>query len=220
MPSDSDGMLRTHPLLIAFVSAYMIGFTAYALSQGNSEFVFYAAVMVVLIAGAGAVHARAGFSPLVLWLLAVWGLLHMAGGNVPIPARLAPDWTVPEGKAPWTVLYNLRPAVWLPKYDQVVHAFGFFTATLASFEALRAAIVGRERAGEFRPGAGVAFACFLMGMGLGALNEVVEFVATRLMDTNVGGYVNTGWDLVSNMAGAGVAAVLVLVNGSTNRVRP
>jgi len=43
-------------------------------------------------------------------------------------------------------------------------------------------------------------------MGLGALNEVVEFAATRLMPrTNVGGYENTGWDLVSNLAGCLIA---------------
>lgn len=41
------------------------------------------------------------------------------------------------------------------------------------------------------------------------MNEVVEFAATRLMDTNVGGYVNTGWDLVSNMIGATAVAVAI-----------
>jgi len=36
---------------------------------------------------------------------------------------------------------------------------------------------------------------------------VVEFAATLAMpETNVGGYVNTGWDLVSNMTGATLAA--------------
>ena len=48
------------------------------------------------------------------------------------------------------------------------------------------------------------------GMGLGALNEVVEFVATRIAETNVGGYVNTGWDLVYNALGASLAAVIIL----------
>jgi hypothetical protein len=44
-------------------------------------------------------------------------------------------------------------------------------------------------------------------MGFGALNEVVEFIATRFMETNVGDYENTGWDLVANLAGAAIAAV-------------
>jgi len=39
-------------------------------------------------------------------------------------------------------------------------------------------------------------------------DKVVKFAATRLMpQTTVGGYVNTGWDLMSNLAGATTAAV-------------
>jgi hypothetical protein len=48
------------------------------------------------------------------------------------------------------------------------------------------------------------------GMGLGALNEVVEFAATLLVpETNVGGYLNTGWDLVANATGATAAVILI-----------
>jgi len=47
-------------------------------------------------------------------------------------------------------------------------------------------------------------------MGLGALNEVVEFAATLLVpETNVGGYLNTGWDLVANAIGAATAALII-----------
>ncbi|MFN0133663.1 MAG: DUF2238 domain-containing protein, partial [Phycisphaerales bacterium] len=194
-------MIRKHPLLAAFVALYMVGFTARAVLVGNYEFLFYAAVMVVLAGGVMAMNARVRFSTLVLWLLAAWGFLHMAGGNVPIPASLAPDWTPPSPGAR-TVLYNMRPAAWMPKYDQIVHAFGFFSATLACAEALAAAVPG------LRLSLGVRIAIFCMGMGLGAANEVVEFVATRFMETNVGDFVNTGWDLVSNMTGATIAAIV------------
>jgi hypothetical protein len=47
-------------------------------------------------------------------------------------------------------------------------------------------------------------------LGFGALNEVVEFAATLLVpETNVGGYVNTGWDMVSNLVGATTAAAAI-----------
>jgi hypothetical protein len=47
-------------------------------------------------------------------------------------------------------------------------------------------------------------------MGFGAANEVVEFLATRVLpETNVGGYENTGWDLVANTVGSLAAAVLI-----------
>jgi hypothetical protein len=52
--------------------------------------------------------------------------------------------------------------------------------------------------------------CAAAGLGFGALNEVVEFVATLLIpETNVGGYRNTGWDLVSNLIGATTAATWI-----------
>jgi hypothetical protein len=202
-------MIRRQPLLAAFVALYMLGFTAKALLGGNTEFVFYAAVMVVLIAGVALIHSRVTFSTPLLWGLAIWGLLHMAGGNVPIPYSLAPDFQ-PEPGQTATVLYNLRFAPFLPRYDQFTHAYGFATATLASFQALAAAVgpsifVGGSPRGRVK--AGIAVACLLMGIGLGALNEVVEFAATRFMRTNVGDFVNTGWDLVSNLTGATLAAV-------------
>lgn len=205
-----------------FVGCYMVGFTGYALARGNSEFVFYAVVMAVLIVGTLVVHRRVGFSNLVLWLLAVWGLLHMAGGNVPVPGRWAVDWSPSSGTPAATVLYNLRPVAWVPKYDQLVHAYGFFTATLACFEAIRAAVTGHagQPTSAFRITPGLAMACFLAGMGLGALNEVIEFVATRFMETNVGDYVNTGWDLVCNMIGAATAAGVVYVRAKRQRANP
>ena len=67
----------------------------------------------------------------------------------------------------------------------------------------------RERQGDLR--AALAAVSLLMGVGLGALNEVVEFAATRFMSTNVGGYVNTGWDLVANLVGAAGAFWLILL---------
>ena len=41
------------------------------------------------------------------------------------------------------------------------------------------------------------------------LNEVVEFIATLFLDTNVGGYRNTGFDLIYNVVGAVIAAFLI-----------
>ncbi|MBK7404353.1 MAG: DUF2238 domain-containing protein [Phycisphaerales bacterium] len=194
--------MRNHPTfpraVAGFVAAYIVVFGGMALSQGNREFIFYLVVMLLLIAMVYAVHRRVHFPNSVLWLLAVWGLLHLAGGTVPVPQVLAP------GADAQPVLYSLRPWPNLPRYDQVTHAFGFFSATLASAVALRAATA------PARIGIGFALACALMGVGFGALNEVVEFTAVMtLPNTNVGGYENTGWDLVSNAVGATMAAALI-----------
>jgi hypothetical protein len=66
------------------------------------------------------------------------------------------------------------------------------------------------------PTFGLMVLCAAAGLGFGALNEVVEFLATLLIaETNVGGYRNTGWDLISNLIGATVAASLIWLHGRT-----
>jgi hypothetical protein len=189
-----------------FTIAYIVGAFAFAAVNRNLEFVYYGGMMVAFVVAVGVMDRRVKFTKLVLWLLAIWGALHMAGGNLPIP----PSVSDPPDPA---VLYNLRPFAWCPKFDQVTHAFGFFVGTLAGYEALRAGLAGQtghpgrpvRTAMLVTPGIAAGLAC--LGMGLGAFNEVVEFVATRIMTkTNVGGYDNTGWDLVSNMTGACTAA--------------
>jgi len=191
------GWLQTHAALAGFVAAYVIVFAFFALRQGNIEFVLYTVAMLGYIAVVLALDTRVHLSRLVLWCLAVWGLTHMAGGTVPIPA------SVQDGDKP--VLYAMRAVDWLPRYDQVVHAFGFFSATLVCGEALSAGMakqLGQPNSTR-RLSFGLAAGAALMGMGLGAFNEVVEFVMTLVLpETGVGGYTNTGWDLVSNMVGA------------------
>jgi hypothetical protein len=52
--------------------------------------------------------------------------------------------------------------------------------------------------------------CAAGGCGFGAFNEVVEFIAVlTIPNTNVGGYENTGWDLVANLVGSVSAAILI-----------
>ena len=52
---------------------------------------------------------------------------------------------------------------------------------------------------------------WLFGMGIGALNEVAEFaIGLNVEESNVGGYLNTGRDLVANLLGAAAAALVVV----------
>jgi len=181
-----------------FVALYMSTAIAVALRYWNYEFVYYGLVMLALVGVVIAVDRRVRFPMWVMWSFAIWGLLHMVGGTLPIPE------SVTEPGTP-RVLYNLRLHPNLPKYDQCVHAFGFFVSTLAAW---RAVIVASNF--SLQPTIGPLAAAALIGMGLGAMNEVIEFIATLVMPgTNVGGYVNTGWDLVSNMVGCITAAFVI-----------
>jgi uncharacterized membrane protein YjdF len=182
--------------LTLFVILYMSICSLAALNQGNTEFLMYAAMMVVFILLTLAINMRVHFTRSALWLLAIWGCLHMLGGTVPIAQRFV----LGDGSP---VLYSLRIHPDLPRYDQLTHAFGFFGATVACWESVRVLLSARK-------GVALSVVAVLMGMGLGALNEVFEFAATRVTDTNVGGYTNTGWDLVSNTIGALCAGVWCL----------
>ncbi len=181
-----------------FVGLYMGIAASIAARQWNAEFLYYGVVMLVLIALVFWLDVRVRLATPLLWGLAIWGLVHMLGGTLRVPQA----WVDPGTSG---TLYNLRPYRSLPKYDQVVHAYGFFLTSLAAWRALRVA-----SRGALAPSPGVLTGIACIGMGLGAANEVIEFVATRLMpETNVGGFVNTGWDLVSNLVGSVVAAILI-----------
>ena len=47
-------------------------------------------------------------------------------------------------------------------------------------------------------------------MGLGSLNEIIEFPPTMMLaEIDLGGYVNTSLDLISNMLGSLVAVISI-----------
>ena len=191
--------------VIAFTLLYMSAAILVSLVTENTEFMFYVAVMIVLIAVVSVVHLRVSLCQAVLWALSVWGMLHMAGGLVPVP----PDWPI-NGEI--RVLYSLWLVPDLLKYDHVVHAYGFGVTTWVCWETLKRglAMVGTQ----IRPTFGLMVLCTAAGLGFGALNEVVEFFATLTVpETNVGGYINTGWDLVANTVGCTVAAFIIWLQG-------
>jgi hypothetical protein len=202
--------LRFTPAIIAacvFTAAYMLAATIAAIATGNGEFIFYIVVMVVLIAAVSLVHLRIRLSTGVLFALSLWGALHMAGGLLPVPE----SWPI-NGDIrvlySWWIIPAAEPGSGYLKYDQIIHAFGFGVTTWVCWQALRAAVDRR-----LRPTIGLMALCAAAGVGFGALNEIVEFIATMLGPTNVGGYVNTGWDLVSNTVGSVIAAMLIYITG-------
>jgi len=193
---------RQVAVIIGFTAVYVIAAAVLAAARGNAEFIFYIVVMAVIVLGLLAVHRRVGLSHGLLWCLSLWGLLHMAGGLIPIPK----SWHTEDVPS---VLYNLWLIPETLKYDQVVHAYGFGITTWLCWQALSARVLD-EHGYPLRPTAGLMVLCTAAGIGFGALNEVIEFFATlTLPKTNVGGYVNTGWDLVANLVGSGAAALII-----------
>ena len=180
-----------------FVFSYLAIASLLSWNRGNWEFVFYVIVVVLLALFVKGVHRRVQFSTGVLWTLAVWGLIHMLGGLVSIPASWPHD-----GDS--TVLYSLWLIPNLFKYDHLVHMYGFAICTWVIWQVLCPLINGnKEHTSEI-------VLAVLASNGLGAFNEIIEFIAVLIIPhTNVGGYINTGWDLVFNLIGSCIAALII-----------
>lgn len=195
--------IKRHPLLAAANASYLAAAGVGIFITRNLEFAFYLATLLVLIAVVLVVHHRSGLSEGVLWAFTLWGAAHMTGGLLPVPAGWAYHGDTPVMYSAW-----ILPG-WL-KYDHVVHAWGFGACTVLCWQALASLLSAGDTAGraQMTPSGGAALLCALAACGLGAANEMVEFVATVTMpSTNVGGYVNTALDLCANAVGAAVAAV-------------
>ena len=180
--------LRDHPRLSWFFFIYYVAFLIYGAVNGASQTIFYA----VFIGGGALLVAhldgRANLSSIVLWGLAIWGFAHMLGGLVEIGGEAIYERSWGGGEF---------------RFDKVVHFFGFGMATLTGYELIRKRLAPDA---EVR---GVAIAACFVGLGVGAINETIEFLITLLpLESNVGGFSNTGWDLVANTLGAVTAASL------------
>lgn len=190
-----------------FTCGYLVISAFFSLTSRNWEFVYYSATVFVFIALAVSVYLKRGLSHPVLWSLSVWGLLHMCGGLVPVPQ----SWPI---NGDTRVLYSLWLIPGFLKYDHVIHAYGFGTCVFVCFQAVRADLSKRKHVPALVLSA-------LAALGLGAVNEMLEFFAVLLIpDTNVGGYMNTGWDLVANTAGAVIAAVICYFQLKSEKPKP
>jgi putative membrane protein len=182
--------------LLAVTLAYVAGFTVWFLAIGNAEFLWYVLTMLLLLLVFLMTARRAAFPLPLLWALSAWGFAHMAGGGVPVGD---------------SVLYavQLLPLAGdgelrILKYDQLVHAYGFGVTAWLLWHLMQ-----RHHPG-LRGSWTVLVYPALGAMGLGAVNEMIEFAAVlAFAETGVGGYYNTALDLVFNALGA-VAAVMII----------
>jgi len=183
--------------VISFTLLYLLVASLFSWRLQNWEFIIYICVVLIIGLSVMNIHNKVRFSTGILWCLSAWGLLHMLGGLMPIPQ----SW---PHNGEHAVLYSLWLIPDYIKYDHIVHGFGFGVCTWACWQALRPIVSGTQ---EYLTEIVLAV---LASNGLGAANEIIEFFATlALPSTNVGGYINTGWDLVFNLIGSLIAAVII-----------
>ncbi len=190
------GSVRRHPLVTVVVVTYLVALGVYGVVNGSRLALPYVVIVGVAFVGLAVADDRFRFDRIVLVGLTLWGLGHLCGGIIELDGGDR-------------IFYNVVVSRWF-HVDNVVHFIGFGTAGLACWHALRV----RWLAGvEVGPVATVVFVA-LLGCGVGAVNEVLEFGYTlAVADSQVGGYQNTGRDLVANLLGGLTAGVYAARRG-------
>ncbi|MGD9276559.1 MAG: DUF2238 domain-containing protein [Candidatus Pacearchaeota archaeon] len=185
------------PILI-FTLIYLILFLFVFLERANYEFVMYVFVVIFFFVVILFTNEKVNYPNFVLWGLSLWGLLHMCGGGVLLNGEM---------RLYELMLVNLSSEYSIFRYDQFVHIVGFFVATLVMFVILKPILKK-----DLKNWAAVSIIVIMAGLGVGALNELIEFLAVVLIpETGVGGFVNTSLDLVSDLIGAILAMVYIYI---------
>jgi hypothetical protein len=182
-------------IAVAIALTATLGFGIWAFVSGQPSTLTY-----VLSAPAGILligyFRRDPLPDLLAYALAAHAVMHLAGGLI----RVGDDVLYNAALGPYSD--SLRTHVL--QYDHLVHAFGSFVGTVTLWTLFVPASFSSSRRRD------AIVLCVLAGLGIGAINEMFEFIATVAHSgAHVGGYDNTGWDLVSNTIGALVAAAVL-----------
>jgi uncharacterized membrane protein YjdF len=186
------------PIFI-FNIIYLLVAAIVFLSRKNYEFIMYVGVIIFFLALIVFTNKKVNYPNFVLWGLTLWGFLHMLGGGL-----LLNNGTMRLYELILIPLSNNYPIF---KYDQFVHIVGFGVATLVMYVLLKPLLKT-----NLKKWTSVSIVVIMAGFGVGALNEMIEFLATVLVpETGVGGYVNTSLDLVADLIGAILAMIYIKI---------
>ena len=190
--------LNTPKAVMLFSALYTILGGLYFLQDLNFEFVIYIAVIIAAFVLLFGTLKITKFPTYILWLISIWGLLHILGGSI-----LTPDGVL--------FAYRIYPFLdlggdfYILKYDQVVHAYLYGVMTVVFFHILQKTLRSTG------PLWILLLVATMASMGVSSLNEIMEFlIAVNLERNGVGGYENAMLDLIFNFSGA-LLAVVALV---------
>jgi hypothetical protein len=178
---DKLRILAVNLLIVAFFSAVFW-------AERPTKLIGYVALIVVVGAFLGITYPKQRYPNSLLWGVTLWSALHFVGGSVFFQSKATYD----------VVLIPLTEN--MLRYDQLVHVFGFGLATLFVFHILQSALA-KPITNWFAIGVAVVMA----GLGIGAINEMVEFVFLPWMPTAGNDYSNALLDLFADVIGALIA---------------
>ena len=183
--------------IILFVNIiYVILFGIHFFQRGNFEFVWYVFIMLILLALVSVLHLKYNFTTSTLIGISIWGIGHMFGGSTLLTKeRLYTFVIVPLFTTGDSTVF---------RYDQLMHFYFYVVATAMAYQVLKKYL---KKDIKWLP---VAVLLVFIGMGIGALNEIFEFLPVLfLKETGVGGYYNVAWDIIFNALGAIVAVIYI-----------
>ncbi|MFZ5955411.1 MAG: DUF2238 domain-containing protein [Nanoarchaeota archaeon] len=191
-------LLKKGQLLILIVNLVMlIIFGALFIKKQNYEFLMYIGVIIFFLIVILATNNKVNYPNPVLWGLTFWAILHMAGGGLYIDGKKLYELMLVE---------IVHEPYFIFRYDQLVHIIGFGVATLIMYYILKPHL---KKSDEW---SAISIVVIMAGLGVGAINEIIEFIATIIIpETGVGGFTNSMLDLVSDLIGAILAMIFVYI---------
>ena len=141
-------------------------------------------------------HKKYNFSTPTLIGLSVWGIAHMFGGST----------ILGEPRIYGRIIFDLFTTgdTTLIRYDHILHFYFYLVMTSVIYQ------ISRK---YFNPTANwkiVGLIIFFASMGVGAFNEIIEFLPVLFLEeTGVGGYYNVAWDIVFNAVGAFISIIYI-----------
>jgi Predicted membrane protein (DUF2238) len=181
-----------HLALWVVTAGYLFWGGVYFIQDFNLEFVIYVGVIVAILGTVFSTVSYTKFPLWQLWLLSLWGLLHVLGGAVQTLDGVLFAYKVYP-------LLDLGGDFYILKYDQIVHMYLYGVVALMAYHLFTT---------KWRDAKGwlVALAAVLTSLGVSSLNEIMEFLIAVTIERNgVGGYENAMLDLIFNLSGAIIA---------------
>lgn len=194
------GLKQNDLAVVFFTLFYLVFFTIFAIVRGNYEFIFYSLVFLLLFELGIYIHKQIQLPAFIIIGLSLLGFMHILGGNISITGER---------------LYDKIFFFGLLRYDNIVHVVGSILGTFVLNE-LFCFLIEKKTIVEKRL---YYLSLFLMGLGVGLINEIVELVAVIFLNAQagVGDYLNNAIDLVYNAIGVIVAVIILDINTQYRR---
>ena len=189
--------------IIFFVvnSSIILGFLSYFYfsKDSNYEFIIYIATIFVLLIILYNLFKKIKLSVLLLLAITSWVILHLLSGTLQIGDGVLYEYKLIE-------IFDRGGEFFILKMDQLLHFYVYFVIVFIMYTILVKTMDYKQN--KYL----IAILAFLSAIGIGVINELVEFSAVVLLnDTGVGGYYNTLLDLVFNSIGALVAVIIAFI---------